>query len=289
MILDIMLNFYHLANFKSYTKASQKLNISKATLSRQMMQLENELGLNLINRNTRNFALTESGNRLYKHCTQLYGVFHSIQNEFAVKSSIRQIKISVPPAYALHLFKDPLLMFNKMYPNVKLDIRLDVEIIDMISNSYDLAIRSAKLNDSNLIVKKIANIRQLICISSKYLPTNKKLDTLKDLEHHEIASYYKLGSKINFKKDSISYEVIVNNKLISNSLDFILQLVLQGEFIGIFPEFMVKTRIKSGELINLFSDYSLGDSPLYAMHPSKHISPEVRALIELIKSQLEQV
>lgn len=170
MLLDEMEMFYHIIELGSFTKAAQKLEVSKSLLSKKMTKLEQALKIRLITRNTRKITLTEAGRNFYLHCAN---IVQEAEKGFSMMSELQEkpmgkLKISLPPALAIHLLAPMLANFIERYPEVHLDIRLDNHQVDLIQDGFDFALRFAKLEDSSLIAQKIFNIKHFICATPQY-------------------------------------------------------------------------------------------------------------------------
>jgi DNA-binding transcriptional LysR family regulator len=246
----------------------------------------------LLNRNTRQVSLTEEGEVFYKHCQSM---FEQAQIGYDVIANIRKepsgtLKISIPPALALHILNKPLTEFSMAYPEVRLNISLDNSITNIIEQGYDLAIRSAVLPDSTLVAQPLTILNNVLCASPKYIEKYGELKDIKQLGMHKIAVYtssklvYEL--KLIYKGELVS--IVINPYLQSNSLDMILQMVLSGVCIAILPEFMVKSMLIEQKLLICIPAYTVATSNLYAVYPNKSFVPlRVRAFIELLKKYID--
>ncbi len=294
MLVNEMVTFYYVVNLKSFSKAALKLKVSKSYVSKHITLLEQNLKVKLLNRSTRSITLTEEGALFYQHCQ---AVFERIQMGYDEIINIRTqlsgtLKISVPPAFALHVLDKLLAKFSIDNPQVKLDINLDNRIEDIIGQGYDLAIRSAVLQSSNLIAQQIGVIDSLLCASPDYLEKYGPLNCPDDMVNHRVGVYSngKSTYEIKFLNGKRIFNVAVNPYLQSNSLDFILHIVKSGCCMAIFPDFMVKPEIASGNLLKFLPGYEIPSSPFYAIYPDKKFIPlRVKVFIELLKMSLAEL
>lgn len=107
-----------------------------------------------------------------------------------------RLKLSIPPALALNLVWPVLPTFLKQYPDVKLDVKLESRLVDLVKEGYDLALRSAVLESSNLIAQKIATVNQVICATATYLNYRGTPNIPADLTQHNCALYSGSGSAL---------------------------------------------------------------------------------------------
>ena len=147
--------------------------------------------MRLISRSTRSLTLTEAGENFYQYCAN---IVESGKEAFAKMNQLKGeplglLKISVPPAVGLHLITPMVSKFSIRYPEVNLNIELENRLVDLIEEGYELVIRSAKLESSNLIAQKIFSIKNIICGTPKYFKKNGCPKQPRDLEKHNFARY----------------------------------------------------------------------------------------------------
>ena len=293
MLINEMMTFYYVAQFKSFSQAALQLKVSKSQMSKEIVRLENDLKIKLLNRSTRQVSLTQEGQVFFKYCKSLieqakqgYGAIEGLRAQAS-----GTLKISVPPAFALHVLSQPLLEFSKSNPEVKLNIVLDSRIEDIIEQGYDLALRSAVLSDSNLIAQKVASIKNVLCASPAYLKKLGKIQTPEQLSTHRCAVYsgVKLAHELKFYQGKKLFKVEIDPVMQSNSADFMLQMVLKGDCVAVFPEFMVTSLLHEKKLIACLPDFQISESPLYAIYPDKEFVPlRVKLFIEILKKYMIQ-
>jgi DNA-binding transcriptional LysR family regulator len=293
MLVNAMIVFYHVVQLKSFSQASLKLNMSKSHVSKQISQLETDLKVVLLNRSTRRLSLTEEGEVFYQHCE---AVFDCAQMGCDAIAQLRQqatgtLKVSMPPALALYLLREPLREFLATYPEVNVNIVLDSRIEDVIAQGYDAVFRSAVLSDSNLVAKKIANLRSMLCASPDYLKQYGPIKTLKQLVEQRFAAYGNGGKAHNLKflQGQRSVSIELTSYFNSNNLELIKQMTVSGCCMAILPDFMITRELQEQQLIHCLPDYRIPNSPLYVIYPDKKFKPlRVKHFIELFKSHLER-
>jgi len=261
MLLNEMEIFYHVVEQQSFSKAAERLKVSKSFISKRITKLEQDLKVRLITRSTRKLSLTEAGENFYHHCANVvrerdkgYSMIHELQGKPA-----GILKISIPPALALNLIEPMLAKFSIAYPEVILDIKLESRLVDLLKEGYDLALRSAKLESSNLIAQKIFTIKNVICATEKHLKNHSALINPSDLSKHNCALYSesKSAAQIKLSKQGHEETIHIKGNIMSNHLDLIKHFVLKDICIGIFPEFMVMNELQSKQLIQCLPTYSL--------------------------------
>lgn len=286
MLANEMILFYHVVKYKSFSRAAEKLNLSKAFVSKHISQLEKRLKTRLLLRSTRQLTLTELGEKFYLQCEKMveleknsYEQLLDLENQPS-----GTLKISVPPAIALHLLVKPLAEYKNLYPNVQLNIILESKIIDLVHDNYDLAIRSAKLPSSNLIAIKLGILNYLLCASPEYIEKYGPLERPEDSHKHAFALYESAAKQIKLIQDDRHVQMNVENHFRSNQLDLILQMVKAGCYIAAVPKFMIENEIANGQLKVCMKKYKLDSSPLYIIYPQREFMPlKTKLFIDLIK------
>ncbi|NNM60211.1 MAG: LysR family transcriptional regulator [Legionellales bacterium] len=270
---------------------ADKLGVSKSFISKKLTKLEQQLKARLIVRTTRKLILTEAGKDFYHYCTN---VVQEGEKAFAMMNELRGnpsglLKISIPPALALHMLTPLFTQFLSMYPDITLDIELESRVVDLVKEGYDLALRSTKLVSSNLIAQKIFSGKNIICATERYLAKNGELAKASDLVNHNCGVYSDSKSKnqITLIHNQHQETVFVKGNFMSNHLELIKQLVLSDTCIGFFPEFMVSNELKNKQLIRCLENYLLPTSPVFAIYPEREFMlPKLRVFLEMLKIYL---
>lgn len=288
MLLNEMEIFYYVVALKSFSKTADKLSVSKSFISKAISKLENELKARLLIRTTRKLTLTEAGEKFYRHCEKIVeegNKGYSFINESLEKPS-GNLKISVPPALGMNLLAPMFSQFLKKYPEINLDVALESRVIDLIGENYDLALRVAKLEDSNLIAQKIFTIKSVICATPKYLKSHGIPRNHSDIRKHNFAiySYSKNAKSIRLSKNQVPYVVPIAGNFLSNQLDLIKKMVLCHSCMAFLPEFMVQEEIKKSQIKICLPDYVISESPLYIIYSEKEFMPiKVKLFLEMLK------
>ena len=288
MLLNEMEVFYYVVELNSFSRAAEKLNVSKSYISKRISFLESELKVKLLARSTRNITPTEAGNAFFNQCEK---ITLEAQKSFRLIETLKQspagtLKMSAPIAFGLHLLPHALKSFTEQFPDVKLDVNCENRLVDVIKDGYDLVIRSAKLESSNLIARKLFSLKNIVCASPDYLKKHDHITSPENLSNHQFAMYYLANKNNELKliKNSRTYKIIVHSKIATNQLDLVKQTVLNGTCLGVLPKFMVKKEIEQKNIIACLGDYEIAPSPIYIIYPNKELSPKVKAFITTLKT-----
>lgn len=285
-----MTAFVNVVEAGGFSAAARKTGISTTLISRYVAQLEDNLGVLLLQRTTRKVTTTQIGSAYYQRCIPLLDEINELES--MVKSihinPRGKLVLSAPTSFSeIHLM--PVLTdFMTLYPQISIDLQLTDRLVDLVEEGTDIVLRIGNLADSSLIAKKVLPIKLVLCASKQYLDQAPALQTPKDLAAHRciIDSNYKHGKRWFFHANSQTIEVDVNSTIKVNSVRAVKELLLQGTGIAICPRFAVDEDIKSGRLTELLSTYTMEELGLYAVYNDRrHLSAKVRLFIDFIIKQ----
>ncbi len=286
--------FVAVAESGSFVDAADALETSKAAVSRYVAQLEERLGVRLMNRTTRRQSLTDEGHAFLVHCRETLALIDDAEQEIQNKRSSPTglIRINAPLTFGiLHLA--PLWgKFMALYPQVELEVTLSDRIVDLVDEGYDIAVRIASLPSSTLISRKLASTSLVVCASPKYLKGKAKLAHPSDLKNHSVISYSYLATGDEWVFDGPDGQVRVKTRprIHTNNGDTCRSAALAHQGIVLQPTFLVGPDIHKGDLVALLPDFKTIELGIYAVYPSrKLVAPRIRALVDFLVKEFERV
>ncbi|MBM3617625.1 MAG: LysR family transcriptional regulator [Alphaproteobacteria bacterium] len=279
--------FLEVAKQQSFAKAAKHLGMAGPAASKQVMALEEELGVKLLNRTTRLVTLTEEGLAFYERARvamdELKDAAAQIQESKTSPKGI--LRINAPLSFGqMHLL--PVLSgFAKKYPDVRLEVSLDDRMIDVVEAGYDVVIRVGVPQDSTLVSKHLAPCPILVVASQLYLAEHGWPRVPADLKNHRIIAYSYQGGTSEWKyKDAANriHSFRSEGVLRANTSDMMLQAALDGVGIAMLPQFCVSTHIAAGTLIRLFPDHeTYPERQITAlMPPNRYRSAKVQLFLD---------
>lgn len=286
--------FVEIAKHKSFSKASEVLDVSISTLSRRISSLEQEMGVQLFTRTTRNVELTEAGDRLFKGgqylMTELDLISENVLAEqFGHTGSIR-VSLSAE-VYYMYL-RGVFTAFAKQHPGIKMHIKFGSQWEDIMKTPVDIAIRAGELPDSELIMRKIGSITPALYASPKLLekyPTPKEPKDLLDIpfittsasEGHEYAA------KI-FKDSRQDYVNITNSIHEVNSLGLSMDFVLAGLGASGMVPHIAQPLVDKGELVRLLPDWEIQSFDVNAVMPPGKRPKRVSLFVDFLAKYFKE-
>lgn len=283
--LTSMSVFVSVVDTGSFTTASERLAISRASASKHISELETALGGRLLNRTTRQLSLTEAGQAYYERCKQ---ILEDVGDAACVVSGLSSeprgvLRINAPMSFGLNQFNGIINRFCQVYPDIAVDLSLNDRLIDVVDEGFDLVIRIARLEDSTLVARKLANCRRVIVASPAYLQEHGTPARPEDLNQHHCLhySYFETGREWLLKGPTGYHRITTHGPLTINNGDAICRSTIEGMGIALLPTFIVSDALRSGKLKTILCDYKPPDVTAYAVYPSNRQLPnKVRSFID---------
>jgi DNA-binding transcriptional LysR family regulator len=271
----------------SFTGGAQALDMSKAAVSRYMGELEERLGLRLLNRTTRKLSPTGEGEIFYARCRELLDNLDEAEAEITSRSgeAAGLLKVNVPVTFGLMHLAQLWPAFLARHPKLAIDITLSDRVADLVEEGYDIAVRIGQLSASSLIARRLASTRMVLCASPAYLARRGAPAHPADLLQHDVISYslFASGENWSFAGPDGEVSVKVAPRVRTNSGDTCRAAALQHQGIILQPTFIVGADLAQGTLVEIMPGYRAVELGIHAVYPSrKFVSPKVRLLIDFL-------
>ena len=293
-ILNYMEAFTATVKTGSFTAAAEQLGLSKSYVSKQVSQLEKDLGTRLLYRTTRKLSLSHDGEQFYKHCKLI--VEEADKAKAEVMDSHNQprglIKLTIPQSFVLSEAGSALIKFQYEYPDIELEIMTSGSNVDLIKEGIDLALRIGELEDSTMMCHKLIDCKFQVVASQKYIEQYGVPAEPKELTQHNCLTYSasQLSRQWPFRlPGGETITVNVQGNLNCNDGQYILNSTLKGLGICFGPSIMFKHHIDKNELSLLLEDYYLPAVSISAIYPlNRNLSRRVRLLIDFLAQELSR-
>ena len=274
--------FAHVVECESFSRAAERLGLSKSAVSKQIVALENRLGTRLLNRTTRRLSLTEAGARLYERSQRIVQEVEAVELEAGQLQShpTGRLRVSVGMSFG-HLHLAPLLpAFSRSYPDLSIELLLNDRMVNLVDEGYDVALRIGELPDSSIVARKLSPVRRQMVASPDYLAARGTPSTPADLAAHDCLTYSYVDSGTGWQitgADGASRKISITPKLIANNGDALLRAAENGMGVIMLPSFMLKDAFEAGSLVEVLPKNRPTDTALYAVYPhSRNLSVKVR-------------
>jgi DNA-binding transcriptional LysR family regulator len=289
--LAAMATFVRVVDAGSLSGAARSIPSSLTSVSRQISALEQHFGTPLLLRTTRQLALTDDGRILYERAKSILGEFREVQAALSRDRDAPsgRLRVSAPTLIGRLLIAPLLAEFLRRYPQLSVDLLLIDRAVDMVEEDIHLALRIGHLPDSQLVARKLADLRMIVCASPAYLGQRGVPQVPADLARHDclvfsdapgIAEWpFNEGAKA-------SRKIRISARLRVNSLDALVTAAKQGAGIVRVPSWQVGADIADGTLQRLLRDYEPPPAPLHLLlGPSRLTSPKCRVFVDYLVEQ----
>jgi DNA-binding transcriptional LysR family regulator len=279
--------FTRVVDAGSFTAAAEGLGISRALASKLIQNLEDSLGVRLLNRTTRRISLTDAGRNYYLRVSEILSQLAEAEAEAAeLQVEPRgRMRVSAPISFSVLHLAPALSDFQKRYPRVELELELSDRVVDLVDEGFDLAIRIGKLADSSLIARRIAPACLLMVASPDYLKRAGTPRQPSDLATHNFMIYTLATRRdeVVLERDGESMATRIHGDLLVNNGDFIAAAAVQGHGISVLPTFIITEQLRRGELVRVLESWSVPSIAIHAVYAQTRSLPaKTRALIDFL-------
>lgn len=286
--------FAKVAEEGSFAAAAREMGVSVATVSRGVARLEDRLGARLLNRTSRQLALTEFGRTLCEKAGEIYRQAEAAEGA-ARELSVQPrglVRLAVPMSFGLRWVAPLMPEFFRRYPDVQVDLHLADSTVDLVAEGFDAALRIAALPDSALVARRLCAVTQYVVASPAYLAREGRPVHPRELVGRPCMSYaYRARSDVwRFTNDAGDEEpVMPTGPLRVTNSDALLPMLLEGLAIAELPEFIAGEYLSDGRLEAILTDWSLTKGGLYFVTPSARARPaKVSALSDYFAEHLSE-
>ena len=292
-ILTGMRTYLAVVQTGSFTRAADHLNISKALTSKYVNQLEEHLGLRLLQRTTRRLSVTEVGQRYYEQARQIVEDLDNLESSLVDQSQEPRglIKITAPTTFGELYLTRWIADYLKANPKMQVQLELSDRFVNLIEEGFDLAIRIGQLSDSSLIAKRLSRTSINLYASTDYLAQYGTPRTPEDLKDHLciLDANRSMPDKWQFQAPQRAKAITlkVNGRFQVNSAAAVKQMILAHQGIGLCPAY-VMAGYDPKNIQQVLADYPIQSLAIYAIYPQqKYLSLKVRSLIDFLVKTLK--
>jgi len=293
-LLPLMSGFAAVVKAGSFTKAAAQLGLSKSVVSRHVSALEKELGVQLMYRSTHKLSLTEAGERFYACCKDLEQV---AGQALAAATAAQEtpsglLRVTLPQTLVVSPLGALIARFQNTYPEMQLDVRVTSLQVDPIEEGFDLALRIGNLADSNLVCRKIRDVRFQAVATPAYLKRHGAPRNPGELRGHNCLVYSEFATRGRGSFESGAARrkpVVLEGNLSTNSGVLLMHALLAGQGIAIGPDIMFEPHVKKREVRVILDDYAPAATGLYAVFPpGRFASAGRKAFVDFLVANLQQ-
>jgi DNA-binding transcriptional LysR family regulator len=284
--LTAMQVFVEVAGSGSFSATADKLDMSRAMVTRYVGELEQWLGARLLQRTTRSVTLTDAGENCLRRSQQMLALMEDVEEESSRHDgTLRgQLRITCSMSLAYAQLAAAVVDFLKLHPKLKVDLNASEGALNLVEARIDLAIRISAEPDPMLIGRVLAPCASVLVASPSYLAEHGVPQAPSDLATHRCLSYANFGKSVwRLSRGEEHAQISVASHFSANEATALLCAALAGGGLALQPTYLAKPHLADGSLQMVLPDWKLPDMAIYALYPSrKHLSPAVRALLDFL-------
>jgi len=290
-----MVLFTYVVEEGSFSGAAERLDIPNSTVSRRISTLENQLGERLLIRTTRKMVITEYGKAVLRHAQQISAEMEAMLalTEHRQAKPSGQLRISLPGDFSQNMIGALLADFIERYPDVTLDIDSSQQRVDIIGESYDVALRMGDLqNDSTLVARQLSTFRVALYAAPSFI---KKHGAIHHPEELMARAVLRLRTRVGeiapwkLTQGRESWEGSPPVRAVANSPNVLINLARLGAGITSVTTHFAHPFLASGELVRVLEDWECPGVPVWAVFPGRRLMPSrTRVFIDSLVASFEK-
>lgn len=295
--LRAMQLYARIVELGSFTRAAEQLDMSRASATALIRQLESHLGASLLQRTTRQVSPTPDGEAYYERCVAILADVEAAETNLfqSARHPRGRLKVDLPASLGRLVVIPALPDFCRRFPDIRLEISVSDRVVDLIHEGVDCVLRIATLRDSTLIARPLAALPQVTCASPEYLTRCGIPRTLEDLERHHCIEFL---SATTGRVDPLRFRVDGRQETrqppahvaVNNGVSYVA-CCEAGMGIAQAPRYHVAAQLQQGTLVEVLHDFRPSPLPLAVLYPQhRQIPPRLRVfidwLVELFKAPI---
>ncbi|MGB0563197.1 MAG: LysR substrate-binding domain-containing protein [Spirulinaceae cyanobacterium] len=281
----------------SFAAVARDRNLDPSSVSRAIANLEQELGLRLLQRSTRRLSATEAGTLYYQ---RLEPLLEDLQQAQQIATDLSRhptgtLRITTSTAFGQTCIVPLLPEFSRQYPELKIDLLLTDAVVDLLGDRIDLAIRLGQMADSSLIAQRLMPTRYYVCASPDYLEQNALPEHPRDLQNHQCLCFPLPGFRSQWRFRGADGDIIavpIQGKVMISNAIALQQCAIAGMGVALLADWLVGGDLAAGRLVDCFPDYEVTatdfNTAVWLVHPSRAYLPlKVQVFKDYLQAQFE--
>jgi DNA-binding transcriptional LysR family regulator len=278
MDLNDIIVFTKVVETKSFTGAADALGLPKSTVSRKLAQLEERLGVRLVQRTTRKLALTEIGEAYYERCSRIVSDIHAAEQLVTdMQSTPRgRLRITASVDFSTRFLGTIVAEFLAEHPDINVEIEGTDRIVDLIDEGFDLAVRFGPMPESTLIARRLCALHLILCASPDYLAKRGTPTTVDELDEHDHVLFTPTSRNQTWTlvgPGDAAFEFGRPARFASNNFGGVVEVARAGGGIAMISEFMVSDDLKKGTLVRVLPEWRTRPTDAHAVYPARQNLP----------------
>lgn len=292
--VECLTAFVKVAEQTSFAEAARRLNRSPAAVTRAVAELEERLGVRLLNRTTRAVTVTEAGQLFLAGAKRVLADLEDIEQAAAGQGhvAVGELRITAPIVFGrLHVL--PVVTeFLQDFPSVSVRLFLTDRPTDLVEEGFDVALRIGMLADLSAIATRVGTVRRTVVAAPSYLARHGTPNRPDDLAAHDLVAFVGLSDSLRwpFRYKSQETVVTIAPRLIVNTAEAAIDAAKRGLGVTRVLSYQARASLADGTLISLLQDFEDEDLPVHVLYPGgRHPPPKLRAFLDFAVPRLRAV
>ena len=279
--------FVKVVELGSFSEAGRQLRLSRSAISKYVAELEQSLGVQLLNRTTRHASPNDNGQVYYERALSILADLDAADQTVTHLQSTPQglLRVNAPMSFGTLQLGPAIAEFMTHYPELQIQLVLSDEQLDPVHGGFDVTLRIADLESSSLIARRIMPIKRMICASPDYLQRRGVPLHPDDLRDHAALTYGFLltGNQWKLMGDDGDHWIQPSWLLCANNAEVLCDAAINGRGIALLPDFIAGDALRAGALRSVLDNYKAPPLALYALYPpTRYLSMKVRLFIDFL-------
>jgi DNA-binding transcriptional LysR family regulator len=293
-VLAAMGVFVRVAELGSLSAAGRDLKLSQPAVSQKISALEQHLGVRLVNRTTRQLALTEAGRTYYARAKPVLAAVDEAAELVAGAGAplTGHLRIQAPTGFGQMYLADIAIAFQLEHPGLTFELMLDDRYVDLTEQAVDLALRFGTLRSSGLIARRLGTLRRILVAAPAYLARHGAPDTPEHLSTHRQVRFSgaAVDDTMPLTGPAGSLLVPVQTSFLANNTFVLTKALVAGLGLGGAQLPQIRAELAAGQLVQIMPDYQYAPLDVHAVYPTSHFVPaKVRLFVEHLRRALSEI
>ncbi|MCU0654719.1 MAG: LysR substrate-binding domain-containing protein [Polyangiaceae bacterium] len=284
MDLNHIVSFLRVVESGSFTRAARALGVPTSTVSRQIAQLEEDLGVRLLQRTSRHVQLTDAGVAYHERVAPALSSLDeaSIEIRDLQETPSGLVRLTAPADLSTDYLAEPIAEFSRLYPRIQVELLLTGRTVDLVAEGVDLAMRAGELRDGSLIARKLGFSELILAASTAYLERRGEPASLADLARHDCIGFRAPRGRATWSLQGPGglESVDLDCRVSADEFSFVRALLLAGAGVAMAPRSLLLPGLREGALRRVLPGYELRlPGGIFLVYPSaKHLPRRVALL-----------
>ncbi len=279
--------FVKVVELGSFSEAGRQLRLSRSAISKYVSDLEQSLGVQLLNRTTRHASPNETGQAYFERALNILSEIDAADQAVTQLQATPRglLRVNGPMSFGTLQLGPAIADFMQLYPELQIQLVLSDEQMDPVQGGFDVTLRIADLESSSLIARKIVPIHRVICASPDYLAKHGTPKHPNDLRSHSLLTYGFLltGNQWKLTGQDGDHWIQPNWTLCANNAEVLRDAAIKGRGVALLPSFLAAEALRAKALRSFLSNYNAPALALYAIYPpTRHLAVKVRLFIDFL-------